>query len=99
MVTFPLLVGHHTRRSRPFSLIPCSPNPLSSNSFPLISFADPHHLNSVASYLYKNHRGEGGAPYPFCFSPQISCICHTSGKTAAKSSHCHRSENALPQVL
>src|SRR5260370_37730606 len=29
------------------------------NSFPVISFADPHPLNSVVSYLYKNLRGEG----------------------------------------
>ena|SRR5437879_1388018 len=62
MVTFPLIVGRHTRRSRPFSPSPCSPNPLFFNSFPLISFADPHHLNPVASYLYKNHRGEEGVP-------------------------------------
>ncbi len=62
MVTCPLVVGRHPRRSLPFSPIPCSPNPLSSNSFPLISFADPHHLNPVASHLYKNHRGEGVPP-------------------------------------
>src|SRR5205823_2966622 len=101
MVTFPLIVGRHTRRSRPFSPIPCSPNPLFFNSFPLISFADPHHLNPVASHLYKNHRGDGGAACPSRSYSQISnpCICHTSEKTCAKSSHCHRSENTLPQVL
>src|SRR5437879_12790456 len=59
MVISALIVGRHPRRSLPFSPIPCSPNPLFFNSFPLISFADPHHLNLVASNLYKNHRGEG----------------------------------------
>ena len=33
------------------------PSPLSSNSYGIISFADPHHLNSVASYRYKNIGG------------------------------------------
>src|SRR5438876_4714384 len=103
MVTFPLIVGRHTRRSLPFSPIPCSPNPLFFNSFPLISFADPHHLNPVASYLYKNHRGEGGGGVVClsCFNSQISnpCICHTSEESTCKPSHCHKSENTLPQVL
>jgi len=62
MVTSALIVGRHPRRSLPFSPIPCSPNPLFFNSFPLISFADSHHLNPVASYLYKNHRGRGVPP-------------------------------------
>src|SRR5437667_6965684 len=106
MVTSPLLVGHHTRRSRPFSPIPCSPNPLFFNSFPLISFADPHHLNSVASHLYKNHRGEGSRPAflaPTLKSltpvfatlpknPPVSPVIATDPKTpSGKSFPCHGS--------
>jgi hypothetical protein len=33
-----------------------------ANSFTLISFADPHPLNSVVSYRYKNMGGEGAPP-------------------------------------
>ena len=107
MVTFPLIVGRHTRRSLPFSPIPCSPNPLFFNSFPLIPFADPHHLNPVASHLYKSHRG-AGVPSAFSVStpksltpvfaalpgkPLLSPVIAADPKMPSRKSFpCHKSE-------
>src|SRR6266513_2080870 len=95
MVTSPLIVGHHTRPSHPFSPIPCSPNPLFFNSFPLISFADRHHLNPVASCLYKNHRGEGVPNPRICQThenPLLSPVIDTDPKSSSRKSFpCNRS--------
>ncbi len=44
------------------SRLPVRP-PLSSNSHGIISFADPHPLNSFVSYRYKNAGGEGLRPF------------------------------------
>src|SRR5216684_4856332 len=38
------------------------PRPLFPNSHGIISFADPHTLNPLISYRYKNDRGQGAVP-------------------------------------
>src|SRR5882762_1765734 len=75
MVTSPLIVRHHTRRNIPHptsTLWRHLPAPLSSNSFPLNLFADPHPLNPAGSIFYKNLRGGGGIMITTHPSPQ--CI-------------------------
>src|SRR6266849_4826310 len=64
MVPFHLIPAHHPRRSPNFFLgATRAPHPLSPKSHGIISFADPHPLNSVVSYRYKNHSG-AGASFP-----------------------------------
>jgi hypothetical protein len=60
MLQFLVFVTHHPRRSFRFfpSLAP-APRHRSSNSHRIIPFADPHPLNSVVSYRYKNIGGQG----------------------------------------
>src|SRR5260370_7325725 len=43
-------------------LSPLRPFPAPSNSHGIISFADPHPLNPVVSYRYKNIGGQGAPP-------------------------------------
>jgi hypothetical protein len=51
-----------SRRSFDFSSRPTpTPRPPSPNSHGIISFTDPHPLNSVVSYRYKNMGGEGAS--------------------------------------
>jgi hypothetical protein len=62
MLTYPLIVKHHARRSVPHRPNPLSHNltsSLSSKSFPHNSLSDPHPLNPVVSILYKNSGGRG----------------------------------------
>src|SRR5213080_4287707 len=59
-----MVESHRACRSLQFSTIPWARNPLASTSFPLTSLSDPHPLNTVVSYRYKNHSREGAALSP-----------------------------------
>src|SRR5271169_6563640 len=61
-----LILGRHSRRFAPrftTSLSHSLPAPLSAKSHQIISFADPHPLNPLESYRFKN---EGGGPAFLC---------------------------------
>ena len=61
------------------------------NSHEITSFADPHTLNSVVSYRYKNIGG-GGPFLSSCISPHVAALspnsftCHTSAKSSVSPS-------------